>query len=172
MGDHSATASVIAVVQISGQIFQLCQTYYSEVQDAKNDIQRLRNEVIALRGISSSVNDLIDTEGKKPSALEFLDRNHGLLQNYHSELDKLARTLEKATGNDTMKNFGMKALKWPLDTKEVDNAVEIIEKCKTTFSQALGCDQAYVEPFYPSELSNRVSIYDKFVFLLSSYIKL
>jgi len=53
--------------------------------------------------------------------------------------------LEKALGKDKMKKFGMRALKWPFDKKEVDDAVAVIERCKTTFNLALGCDQAYVE---------------------------
>ena len=140
----SAAASVIAVVQISGQIFQQCQTYYSEVKDAENDIQRLHNEVMALQGIASSVNDLIATaESNKLPALEFLNQNHGLLQYYQSELDNLAVRLEKALGKDKVKRLGVRALKWPFDRKEIDDAVAVIERCKTTFNLALGCDQAY-----------------------------
>ena len=166
MDGLSAAASVIAVVQISGQIFQLCQTYYLEVKDAKNDIQRLRNEVMTLRGIASSVNDLISTaESNKLPVLESLNQNHGLLQHYQLELDNLAVRLEKALGKNKMKKFGMRALKWPFDKKEVDNAVAIIERCKTTFNLAVGCDQAYVKLFYPTELVNIMFICDLFMLL-------
>ena len=164
MDGISAAASVIAVVQISRQIFQLCQTYYLEVKNAKNDTQRLRNEVMALRGVASSVNDLVATaESNKLPALEFLNQNHGLLQHYQLELGNLAVRLEKALGKDKMKRLGMKALKWPFDKKEADDAVAVIERCKTTFNLALGCDQAYVELFYPTELVNIMFICDLFM---------
>lgn len=54
----------------------------------------------------------------------------------------MAVRLEKALGKDKMKKFGMRALKWPFDKKEINDAVAVIERCKTTFNLALGCDQA------------------------------
>ena len=48
MDPLSATASIIAVIHVSSQVFNLCQKYYTGVKDARKDIQRLRNEVISL----------------------------------------------------------------------------------------------------------------------------
>ena len=55
MDGLSAAASVIAAVQISGQVFNLCQTYYSEVSDARRDMQRLCDEVTSLRNVLINV---------------------------------------------------------------------------------------------------------------------
>jgi hypothetical protein len=41
MDGLSAAASVIAVLQISAQLFDLCRTYYLNVKDARKDTQRL-----------------------------------------------------------------------------------------------------------------------------------
>jgi hypothetical protein len=58
----SAAASVIAVVQICGQLFDICRTYSTSVKDVRKDITRLRDEITALESVLTSVADLEDTE--------------------------------------------------------------------------------------------------------------
>ena len=55
MDGLSAAVGVITVVQISGQVFDLCRTYYSEVRDAKKDIEHLRDEMKSLKEVSTKV---------------------------------------------------------------------------------------------------------------------
>ena len=62
MDGLSAAASVVALIQISGQIFTLCQDYFSSVKNAREDIRRLRDEVMFLQ-------DAVDNEGKTPQDL-------------------------------------------------------------------------------------------------------
>ena len=48
-------------------------------------------------------------------------------------------------GKDSkMKQFGLRALKWPLTSKEVDKTLLAIERHKATFSLALNTDQTCV----------------------------
>lgn len=53
-------ASIIAVIQIATQVFNLCQTYFSEVRGARSEIKRLRDEVMSLHDILVDVKDLDD----------------------------------------------------------------------------------------------------------------
>ncbi len=58
MDGLSAAASVIAVIQISAQVFDLCGAYYLNVEDARKDLLRIRNEVNSLQDILVNVVDL------------------------------------------------------------------------------------------------------------------
>jgi ankyrin repeat domain-containing protein 50 len=145
MDGLSTAASVIAVVQISGQVFNLCQTYYSEVKDARKDIQRLRNEVTSLQDVFINIRDLADAPSSaKLPTLDLLNKNSGLLQQCCTDLKDLAEKLESAQGKGEMKKIGARSLRWPFSKREVDKAIAAIERCKTTFSCALDADQAYV----------------------------
>jgi hypothetical protein len=146
MDGLSAAVNVIAVVQISEQVFNLSQTYYLDVRDARKDIQHLLNEVTSLRDVLINVKDLTDTPGlTKLSTLELLNKNDGLLQQCLADLTKLVKKLEQGQEEGKMKQFGIRALKWPFRKKEVDKAITVIERCKTMFALALNTDQTYAE---------------------------
>jgi hypothetical protein len=57
----SAAANVIALIQISGQVFDLCQSYYLGVKNAREDSCRLRNEVMSLQDVLTNVSVGITT---------------------------------------------------------------------------------------------------------------
>ena len=141
MDPLSAATSVIAVVQISGQVFGLCWEYYSEVKDAKEDIKRLRDEVKSLQDVVTKVADLVDAPTAKPSVMDLLSQPDGPVQQCLTELIKLAAKLNPGQGKDTMKRFGLRALKWPFSSKDVDKAITTIERHKATFNLALTADQ-------------------------------
>lgn len=141
MDGLSAAASVIAVIQISGQVFDLCRTYYSEVKDAKIDMQRLCDEVTSLQNVLTNVSRL--TSDKLP-ILDFLNQPNGPVQQCLIELIALAAKLNPGQGRDKMRQFGLRALKWPFSGKEVDKAITAIERHKATFNFALTVDQTYV----------------------------
>src|SRR5437773_9495870 len=105
MDGLSAAASVIAVVQISGQVFNLCWTYYSNVKDARNDIRRLRIEVTSLQVVLTKVAELADTPGSaKLSILNLLNQSDGPIQQCQTELVGLVAKLDPGQGKD--KQFG------------------------------------------------------------------
>ena len=148
MDGLSGAAGVIAVVQISGKVFDLCRTYYLEVKNARKDIQRLRDEVTSLQDVLASVADLADAPSSgKLSILGLLNRPNGPVQQCHTELTRLVAELEPGQGKDTMKQFGLRALKWPFSSKDVDKAIIAIGRYKATFDLALTADHTYVELF-------------------------
>jgi len=69
MDGLSAAASVIAVAQISGQIFALCQNFYAEVKNAGEDIRRLHDEITSLQDVLTNVIDLVDAPGSTKLAI-------------------------------------------------------------------------------------------------------
>jgi hypothetical protein len=144
MDPLSAAASIIAVVQISGKVFQLCQTYYLEVKEARKDIQRLRGELTFLQDVLANVADLAaeDQDSANASTLGLLNQPDGPLQQCQRDLEGLVAKLDPGDEKDgarkgKMKQFGWRALKWPFSSKDVDKLLTTIGRHKATFNLAL-----------------------------------
>jgi hypothetical protein len=142
MDGLSAAASVIAVIQISSQIFDLCRTYYTNVRDARKDIERLRTEITSLQDVLANVIDLTDDPNSSSlRTLNILNQEDGPVQQCQLELADLAAKLKPREDKSRMRQFGLRALKWPLTTKEVDKILVAIGKHKASFTLALTTDQ-------------------------------
>src|SRR5271168_928938 len=124
MAGIGEAASIIAVVQITAQIGQLCGGYLSEVKDARKDIERLHSKILMLHDVlEKSVKIVEGSTARLPvskSVLESLKRCEGDLENLKKKLDPGKR--QKA-----MKRIGLRALKWPFTKNEVDKIVEMLE---------------------------------------------
>ena len=140
---------VIAVIQISVQVYDHCQTYYSKVRDAKKDIARLSDEMKALQGVLVKVADLAKAPNstKELSTLTLLNQPEGPVQKCLTEVIALSARLNPGQRKEQMKSFGRRALTWPFKSKEVDRAITAIGRQRDMFDFALSADQAYVEPF-------------------------
>ncbi|KAK6703745.1 hypothetical protein SNK04_013680 [Fusarium graminearum] len=53
-------ASVIAVVDLSAKVFALCLRYSQEVKNAKDDIEKLREEVATFQATTEELQALIE----------------------------------------------------------------------------------------------------------------
>jgi hypothetical protein len=147
MDGVSAAASVIAVIQIAQQIFTICHTYYLEARDARRDIQLLSDEVASLKDVLTNLKDLGDTStSAELSSLKLLNQPNGPLDCCRTELEALIAKLEPGTrmGDIKMKQFGLKALKWPFSSRDVHKVIAVIERNKTFFNLAISSDQMYV----------------------------
>ena len=144
MDPLSATASVIAVIQITSQAFSLCQTYFQGVKSARKDIKRLRDEVTAFQDVLAGVADLADApDSAQLSNLHLLTKPGGLVQRCRADLEDLVARLQAGMGKDEkMKQFGLRALKWPFSSKEVDRELVVLSRYKETFALALTTDLA------------------------------
>jgi len=133
MDGVSAAASVVAIIQISGQVFALCQSYYSGVKSAREDIPRLRDEVTALQDVLTNIRDLADAPGSaKLSILGLLNQPDGLIQQCATELKGLKTKLDT----------GLRALRWPIHRKDIDKTILVIRRQKKIFNLALTADTA------------------------------
>ncbi len=100
---------------------------------------RLVNEVRALRDVFEKLADITnDPDSKDSVLLGLFQKKHGLMERCVASLKEISRTLEKKKG---MKQKGLRALKWPLENDTVYEHVQILERCKSTFSLALSADQ-------------------------------
>jgi ankyrin repeat domain-containing protein 50 len=107
MDPLSVTASVIAVIQISSQIFGVCQTYYKEVKDARNDMGRLRDEVMSLQDVSTNSKDLrLDPSSAKLSIIKLLGQPDRPLQQCQKDPTELLLKLNPGQRNNKIKKVG------------------------------------------------------------------
>ena len=137
----SAAASVVAVLQISIQVYTLCSEYYLKAKAARSDIERLQGEVTALKDVLEKVEDLTNSSNSNQLAvLKLLNQTEGPFQQCQTQLTDLAAKLEQGQAKDKMTRFGLRALKWPLSSKDVDTCLETIGRHKATFVLALTLD--------------------------------
>lgn len=132
-------ANVIAVVELSAKIASLCIQYSLAVKHAKADIERLGGEVNSvtelLRGVERLLQRLDDTQ------LSTSKKLRDALIDCFSQLAQLNTKLDPGKTRKTMSRLGVRALKWPFESKGVEKVINDLERCKQMISLALQVDQ-------------------------------
>jgi hypothetical protein len=138
MDGLSGAASVIAVVDMSAKIASLCFQYSMAVKDAKDDIERVQGRVGDITHVLEKIKQLLDSQDK--TRLSTTDNLFSSLRRCLRELQDLKVKLEPGKGRKTMSRIGLRALKWPFTSKQVDKIVATLEGYKQTFMSALEID--------------------------------
>jgi hypothetical protein len=136
----SSAASIIAVIQLTESIVQICGTYISKVRDAKEDVIRLQQNTRALTVVLEALDNLLHEP--KGSEMSTSQRLRSDITDCSSSLTSLKDKIDPETTQKPMRKWGFRAIKWPLKRTEVDKAVSDIERYKTLFSLGLQIDQA------------------------------
>lgn len=134
-----AASSVIAVVEVTAKVVKLCAQYANDVKHASNDIDRLHRETKYLNDVSENTRKLLTSpQGASlktsQELLSALNEGRSLLQDLQDRLRP--RTIQKG-----MRKLGMRALKWPFQSKDVDKVVQQLKECRQLISSALQVDQ-------------------------------
>lgn len=141
MDGLSGAANVINIIEISAKIFERCQSYVSAVKEARKDIQRLRDGVTSLQDVMTDVRDLAeDSSSSRRSVFGHLNQYNGPVQQCERDLRELVSQLELGEGENKMRQFGLRALKWPFSSKDIDKRLKVINDHKATFTLALTSD--------------------------------
>ncbi|KAF2685436.1 hypothetical protein K458DRAFT_388312 [Lentithecium fluviatile CBS 122367] len=120
MAGLSAAASVIAVVDISAKVTSLCFQY--SVANVLEKLQQLLDEQD--KSQISTTRKIVDS-----------------LEGCHQQLQGLKAQLEPGRGRKAMQRVGIRALKWPFMSKQVEKMVVNLEQYEHAFSLALQVDQ-------------------------------
>jgi hypothetical protein len=139
MDGISSTASVIAVIQLTGSIVKLCAGYIQEVKDARDDILTLQRTVAGLEGVLQKLDALL----QGPHGAMFCTSS-SLVNNISdclSQLKDLEEKIELGTGKRIMRSLSIRALKWPLKHTEVNRIIDALERYKSAFTLSLQVDQ-------------------------------
>lgn len=140
-----SSASVIAVIELSAKVASLCIRYSSAVKNARSDIERFQSELERLKTCLHGAQKLLES----PSGvrLQTSQRLWDGLSDCSSQLTQVQLKLEKklshGSARKVMSQFGVRALKWPFESKEIDGIIKNLERYRDTLSLGLVVDQAY-----------------------------
>ena len=130
---------MIAVIQISKEILLLCGKYYSGVKGAREDRDRLCDEVKALIGVLEQVQGPAKSpETTRPSVLDAAQ-----VKKCSSELEELKKILDQGAAPGLMSRLKFRT-SWPFKRGDVDKKIAILDRHKTTFNLALTADMKKV----------------------------
>ncbi|KAL9005217.1 MAG: hypothetical protein Q9188_001977 [Gyalolechia gomerana] len=119
----AGAASIVAVLEVTAKIGELCGSYVHEVRQAQNDIERLRSKVLALEAVLVRLQKLPPSEIDATAILDCCEY-----------LDPVKKRLESKTEHSTMRRMGFRALKWPFTSKDVGAQVQKIEEYLSIFN--------------------------------------
>lgn len=132
--------TAIAVGELSLKVISLISKYYSDVKNAKSDIERLDREIRDLHVVFQRIQEL----SQKSSLTENLSVSASLKETTEQALvdvKVLESKLDPGPGARMMRRVGKRALKWPFEKKEVNDWVAKFERHKTSLNLALTTDQ-------------------------------
>ncbi|SCO87692.1 uncharacterized protein FRV6_11819 [Fusarium oxysporum] len=119
-------ASVIAVIDLSAKVATLCFQYSTAVGNARTDVAHLQSRLNDLDACLRGVHRVLHGPNNQalPISRELIDSLDG--------------------SRKTMRRLGLRALKWPFDSKEVSGIVANLERYKQTIMLCLQVDQTTI----------------------------
>ncbi|KAL1862293.1 hypothetical protein Plec18170_001118 [Paecilomyces lecythidis] len=144
MDGVSSASSIIAVVELSAKVASLLLQYSTAVKNARDDIQRLLRQLEPLSATLEEVRKLLDGPGS--AKLETIQRFRDQLEGCSLQLKELeTRLTETLCGKEKhdsrsarlMSRFGIRALRWPFESKEVDVVIRSLERYRDSLAAAL-----------------------------------
>ncbi|KAM5342882.1 hypothetical protein ACJ41O_013848 [Fusarium nematophilum] len=132
-------ASVIAIIELSAKVSALCLDYSTAVSNARADITRLKTRVDDLGTTFRRLQVLLGGLNTQalPTSRDLLDS----LCSCTAELTQVQSRLDPDKTGKAMRRFGLRALKWPLDSKEVSDVLSRLERYEQIITLGLQIDQ-------------------------------
>ncbi|KAF2417699.1 hypothetical protein EJ08DRAFT_575532, partial [Tothia fuscella] len=131
-------ASVIAVIDLAAKVASLCYQYSRAVKDAKADIERLLGKVNQTKGVLENTKRLLN--GPDRDRLSTSQKLNQSLDSCFQQLEYLKMKLDPGSTRKTMSRIGLRALKWPLQSKDVDKILLNLDGFQQTLLLALNID--------------------------------
>lgn len=130
----SDAASIITVVQLTGNAVSLAYEYLWGVSEAPDDLQKLVHELQSLGKALAGLRNYAQTgENIHTLTLQEISRSNGPLQECAAELKRIQTRLKSGDGL----RDNTKKLKWPLEEKETLSYISRIGKHKSVFALAM-----------------------------------
>lgn len=132
-------ASAIAVIELSAKIALICMQYSVAVKHAKADIERLRKEVDSVTNLLQDGETLIKAANNQ---LPIPTKLQPAFSDCLAQLSAVSDIMEPEKRQKIMSTIGVRALKWPFQSKAIETVIDNLERFKDTISLALQVDQA------------------------------
>ncbi|KAL6233820.1 hypothetical protein BDW75DRAFT_182272 [Aspergillus navahoensis] len=136
----SSAASVIAVIQLTGSLLELCGGYIQQVKHARDEILTLQRAIAGLHETLENLQNLVQSNDGK--ALPMSSRLVCNITDCLSDLRALESRLDPGKRKKMMRKVGWRALKWPLRRTEVEDIIQNFERYKSSFLLSLQVDQS------------------------------
>ncbi|KAF7952118.1 uncharacterized protein EAE97_001615 [Botrytis byssoidea] len=134
-------SSVIAVIDSSVKVASQCSEYYKNVWNAQVDIKRLQSETQELKAILEKVHSICNTGSSDGVRLQDPQGLRKGVEDCQEQLRQLEAKLEPRGKNKLMSRCGIRALRWPFKSNEVDSIIEKLGYCKDNIFSSLQVDQ-------------------------------
>ncbi|EJP61379.1 WD40 repeat-like domain-containing protein [Beauveria bassiana ARSEF 2860] len=131
-------SGVIAVVELSAKVLSLCLQYSKEVKNAANNISQLRSHVSDLKLASASLHQLLN--GPNASRFSTSQQLQDAIGDSVLQLRRLHEKLRPKTARQALSRFGLRSLRWPLQSKELERIMQNLRQHTQTISFALQID--------------------------------
>lgn len=143
MESLAGVASVIAVIDIYAKITSLCFQYLVAIKNAKKDIERLQRKVTNIKDVLKKVKRLLDGQDKTllSATYKLSDSLSSSLNECYLQLQDLNTQLKLGKTPKAMGRLGVRTLKWPFTSSEVEKLGASLEEYEQTYILALQKDQ-------------------------------
>ena len=140
MDPLSVTASIIAVIQLTGSVISTVYNYRKGVKHASEDTAKIIQDLTAFSQILEKLLEMIEnerfTEGTHFASLEDLVKPDGPLGSCQKTLERLNAKLQPENGWRAAKQ----SLTWPLKQDYVKKTLDEIATAKDTLGLAITVD--------------------------------
>jgi hypothetical protein len=132
-------ASVLAIIDLSVKVAKLCSDYSTAVGNARADITRLQSQLDKLRECLQGARRLLNDPNNQSLATsrKLVDSVDGCT----SELVQVQNRLDPGKARKAMRRFGLRALRWPFNSKGVSEIISNLERYNQTIMWCLQIDQ-------------------------------
>jgi tryptophan synthase beta subunit len=114
-------ASAVAVAELAAKLALRYTQYLKNVSKARDDINRLHQEVFNLSIVATRVQHLL--VGPRGPALATTAALRSSLEDIHTQLVQMQAKLKPSILKKTMRRFGFRALKWLFNSKDAEKVV-------------------------------------------------
>ncbi|KAF3927833.1 hypothetical protein ABW20_dc0102572 [Dactylellina cionopaga] len=135
-------ASIATFVDLSVKVASLCISYAKDVKGARDEIARLQTKVEGLEKVARDIQQQLDNDEGR--ALLTSNKLKQAVLDCYTQIESVQKRLGPSNGRKIIRSFGVRALKWPFESGEVDKIIADLEKCNTNISLALQVDQTRI----------------------------
>lgn len=135
----SLAASILTIIELSTKVISKCFEYSRAVKHATDDIERVREEITNLGAVVKKLHALL--RNPHGARLHTSQELHNALESAQAQLRSLHDKLTLGRSREAVIKIGLRSLRWPFESKEVDKILQNFAVCIQTITIGLETDQ-------------------------------